>query len=154
MEYVFYKLQTETSPERVCASLLEKIFESGLNALVYVTPAERIIKLSSTLWSFKQISFLPHSYAENTNLAHLQPIWLTDKIENPNNSKVLIILELDETVLDNPKIKQLSFSKVISLLNYENNKIKEIANSFCTNHGNEHQTIMWTQQKNGDWQKG
>src|SRR5690625_1574430 len=53
---------------------------------------ERVEALCSLLWTYDDRAFLPHGSARD-GFAQAQPIWLTDKDENPNESSYLFLLD-------------------------------------------------------------
>jgi DNA polymerase-3 subunit chi len=87
----FYHLTT--SPlETALPRLLEKVLASGQRAVVMAGSPERVEALNAQLWTYSQGSFLPHGSAADGHPAD-QPIWLTDKDENPNAAGVLLLTE-------------------------------------------------------------
>ena len=49
-------------------------------------------RMATHLWSYKEQGFLPHGTKKDGN-ADQQPIWITDKEENPNDADVLILTQ-------------------------------------------------------------
>ncbi len=94
-EISFYHL-TATSVESALPKLLERVIESEKRALVRVESEERAGIINSILWTYDQSSFLPHGTI-NEGRAGSQPIWITEKHENPNKSDVLVVLDGNET---------------------------------------------------------
>ncbi len=72
--------------------LLEKTLARGLRAVVMTSSPERAEALAQHLWAYKPGSFLPHGTAKDGHAAH-QPIWLTEKDENPNGATVLFLAD-------------------------------------------------------------
>jgi DNA polymerase-3 subunit chi len=89
-EVVFYHL-TQTPLERTLPDLLEKSLQRGWRVLVKGGNAERLALLDTTLWTYRDDSFLPHGMAEE-DAAH-QPIYLTTSEEEPNNADILFLVE-------------------------------------------------------------
>ena len=94
-EISFYHL-TATSVESALPKLLERVIDSEKRALVRVESEERAGIINSILWTYDQSSFLPHGTI-NEGRAGSQPIWITEKHENPNKSDVLVVLDGNET---------------------------------------------------------
>ncbi|MEC9078347.1 MAG: DNA polymerase III subunit chi [Pseudomonadota bacterium] len=94
-EISFYHL-TVTSVESALPKLLERVIDSEKRALVRVESEERAGIINSILWTYDQSSFLPHGTI-NEGRAGSQPIWITEKHENPNKSDVLVVLDGNET---------------------------------------------------------
>ena len=91
MRVDFYHLQT--SPlERALPALLERVVQSGKRAVVMAASDARIEALNNLLWSYNPNSWLAHGSAKD-GFAADQPIWLTDKEENPNNASILVLTD-------------------------------------------------------------
>jgi DNA polymerase-3 subunit chi len=90
-EVGFYHL-TASPLEAALPRLLEKVLAGGYKAVVMAGSRERVEALNAQLWTYNPGSFLPHGSASDGNAAE-QPIWLTDKDENPNQANVLVLTE-------------------------------------------------------------
>lgn len=90
-EIRFYHLQ-RTTLERALPVLLEKSLERSWRAVVQMRSSERVESLNGLLWTYRNDGFLPHGSTEDGN-ATLQPIWLTDADENPNDANVLFLTD-------------------------------------------------------------
>jgi DNA polymerase-3 subunit chi len=91
MRVDFYHLQT--SPlERALPALLERVLAAGQRAVVLAASEERVEALANQLWTYNPNSWLPHGTAKD-GFAATQPIWLTDKEENPNGARVLVLTD-------------------------------------------------------------
>ena len=90
-EIRFYHLE-RTNMLQALPPLLSKAYENGHRIVVKLANAVDVKALNEHLWSFHPDSFLPHGSEKEGNAA-LQPIWLTDKDENPNKADVLIITD-------------------------------------------------------------
>ena len=87
----FYQI-SESSLEKVLLGLLTKTIQTSERAVVVMESSERIDVLSSQLWTHQPDSWLPHGVlGEDEPRSH--PIWLTNKIENPNNSNFLFLTD-------------------------------------------------------------
>jgi DNA polymerase-3 subunit chi len=87
----FYHL-TATTLEQALPRLLEKVLAAGQRAVVMAGSEERVEALNNQLWTFNPGSFLPHGAKADGNAAD-QPVWLTDRDENPNGAGVLVLTE-------------------------------------------------------------
>ncbi|MDR1267787.1 MAG: DNA polymerase III subunit chi [Holosporales bacterium] len=94
MEEVVYETASGQL-DRTLSKLLEKAFASGVRAVVHSPITERVATLDMYLWTYRPGSFLPHAAAPSEEAA-LQPIWLTDREENPNNASLLVLLDTQE----------------------------------------------------------
>jgi len=90
-EVGFYHL-TRTPLERALPKLLERVIAGGMRAVVVSGSAERVEALNAALWTYEQLSFLPHGSAKDGQ-AEDQPIWLTTADENPNGATVLVLTD-------------------------------------------------------------
>ncbi len=91
MEISFYHL-TRTTLEAALPQMLEKTLERGQRAVVRAGSAERVEALNGWLWTYKDRGFLPHGSAKDGHAA-VQPIWLTERDERPNDAQVLFLTD-------------------------------------------------------------
>lgn len=82
----FYHLERQPL-DAVLPKLLATSLDRGWRVVVQAGSEERAEALAARLWSFDDESFLPHG-TKADGLAELQPIWLTDADENPNNANI------------------------------------------------------------------
>src|SRR5689334_11444558 len=85
-EVLFYHLE-QRPLESVLPALLEKVLERGWRAVVEVGSAERAKALDTSLWTYRDDSFLPHGLAGDA-LDPEQPVLLTTASDNPNGATV------------------------------------------------------------------
>lgn len=90
-EVWFYHLE-RSGLEQVLPGLLDKTLARGWKALVRVTAAERAEALDQHLWTYRDESFLPHGLAIEP-LADRQPVLITTGEDNPNDARVLFLLD-------------------------------------------------------------
>ena len=76
--------------------LLERAYDEGKRALVRAPSEEMVAALNDRLWTYDDASFLPHGAAGDGG-PMTQPIFLTDKVENPNAATMLVLLAGAET---------------------------------------------------------
>ncbi len=91
MDISFYHL-TRTTLEAALPQMLEKTLERDQRAVVRAGSPERVEALNAWLWTYKDRGFLPHGSAKDGHAA-LQPIWLTEKDERPNEAQVLFLTD-------------------------------------------------------------
>ena len=91
MEINFYHM-TRVTLEAALPQMLEKTLERGQRAVVRAGSMERVEALTEGLWTYKDRGFLPHGSRKDGHAA-LQPIWLTDKDERPNDAQVLFLTD-------------------------------------------------------------
>ncbi len=87
----FYHL-TRSSLEAVLPVMLEKTLGRAQRAVVIAGSAERVESLNGHLWTYRDRGFLPHG-SEKDGFAEDQPVWLTDRDENPNGAQVLFLAD-------------------------------------------------------------
>ncbi|RAU23013.1 DNA polymerase III subunit chi [Paramagnetospirillum kuznetsovii] len=87
----FYHL-TRLSLDQALPKLLDKALAAGHRAVVLAGSAERVDDLNERLWTFEPESWIPHGAARDGDPA-LQPIWLTDRDENPNEATILVMCD-------------------------------------------------------------
>ena len=90
-EIGFYHL-VATPLERALPRLLERATGQGHRVVVRAGSPERVERLNAVLWTYDEASFLPHGCSRDGNAAE-QPIWLTDREENPNGATMLILTD-------------------------------------------------------------
>src|SRR5260370_240625 len=90
-EIGFYHLLS-TPLERALPRLLERAHAGGYRIVVRAASSERVEHLNALLWTYDDASFLPHGSARDGNAAS-QPIWLTDRVENPNEAAMLLLVD-------------------------------------------------------------
>ena len=90
-EIGFYHLLS-TPLERALPRLLERARTQGNPIVVRCGSAERVAQLDALLWTYDEASFLAHGSARDGNAA-AQPIWLTDRDENPNRATMLVLVD-------------------------------------------------------------
>ena len=85
----FYHLQKQ-SIENALPQITEKAYKAGYRCLVRLGTKNDVSRINEALWTFHADSFIPHGSEKDGN-ADKQPIWITDKEENPNQANALII---------------------------------------------------------------
>src|ERR1700719_3089289 len=95
-EVGFYHLLS-TPLERALPRLLERALAQGYRVVIRAASPERVDHLNALLWTYGEASFLPHGSARDGNPA-AQPIWLTDRDENPNEATMLVLTDGVEAV--------------------------------------------------------
>jgi DNA polymerase-3 subunit chi len=90
-EIGFYHLLA-TPLERALPRLLERARAGGYRIVVRAASSERIEHLSALLWTYDEASFLAHGSAKDGNAAN-QPIWLSERADNPNDAAMLVLVD-------------------------------------------------------------
>ena len=141
-EVLIYK-PTKTAPEKVLPKLLESVIAKGNNVHILCENDEQIKTLDDYLWTYEQLSFLPHATYKD-DLVEKQPIVLSINDNNLNNASVLVLTE--------PKLPQnfSKFSKGIYISDVAENDKSEILEKECAN--NNLQISSFLQNEKG-WEK-
>jgi DNA polymerase-3 subunit chi len=90
-EIGFYHLRAMPL-ERALPRLLEQARRRGYRIVVRAASAERVEHLNALLWTYDEASFLAHGAARDGNAAQ-QPIWLTERDDNPNDAAMLVLVD-------------------------------------------------------------
>ena len=143
-EVLFYHLQRQNL-ETVLPGLLEKTLARGWSAVVQAGSAESVAALDAQLWTYADESFLPHT-AEGDGLG--QPIYLTDKAENPNRAQVRFFV--DGAAVSDP----VGYERAVIIFDGNDPAAVEAARSaWRLVEGAGHNATYWQQSDNGRWEK-
>lgn len=123
-EVLIYR-PTKIAPQKVLPKLLESVIAKGNNVHILCENDEQVKVLDDYLWTYEQLSFLPHATYQD-DLLEKQPIVLSVNDNNLNNASVLVLSE--------PKLPQnfSIFSKVIYISDSEDNKLEALKKD-CAN---------------------
>ena len=72
--------------------LLEKIYLSQKKCIFFSPISERVEIIDKALWTFSTNAFIPHG-SKKIGFSDMQPIYFTDKYENPNDAEVLLMVD-------------------------------------------------------------
>ena len=89
----FYVLSAEShaDPDQLSCRLTAKAFEQGLSVFVHVDSAERAARLDELLWTFRDISFIPHCRSEAADAA-AAPVLIGSALQDGRGRDVLLNL--------------------------------------------------------------
>ena len=144
-EVVFYHL-TSTPLERALPRLLERAVGQGHRVVVRAGSAERVEHLTALLWTYDEAGFLAHGSARDGNPG-AQPIWLTDRAENPNRASILFLL--DGVVTDD----LTGFARYIDMFDGNNLEAVEAARARWRAASAGGHTLTYWQQTASGWEK-
>lgn len=88
-EIRFYHLTARTL-EQTLPVLLDRTLQRGWRAVVCVGSEERAESVAGHLWTYSKEGFLPHG-TKRDGFAEEQPVWISDRVENPNAAQVLFL---------------------------------------------------------------
>lgn len=89
MKVNFYHL-TKSSLLESLPFLMEKVVARGLRAVIVHEDRATLEEINRVLWTYSTKAFLPHGI-EGDEFASDQHLWLSTKIENPNQASVLVL---------------------------------------------------------------
>jgi DNA polymerase III subunit chi len=146
-EIRFYHL-TLKSLEDVLPVMLERtVVRDGRRAVVVAGSPERVEKMNAHLWTYSDSVFLPHGSKTDGHAAQ-QPVWLTDTDENPNEAKVLFLV--DGGVSENVA----TYDLVCELFDGRNDKAVAAArHRWKTYKDGDHALTYWQQTERGGWEQ-
>ncbi len=142
----FYHLKTQTLDEAL-PGLLMKAYDNGKKHVVIRLPDKAVVeKMNTHLWSFHPNIFLPHGSEKDGN-ADRQPIWLTDKDENPNDASILIAGGAVANDLS-------GFTLVCEMFaDHDGEAVSAARTRWKTYKDAGHNLTYWQQTENGGWEQ-
>jgi DNA polymerase-3 subunit chi len=89
-EFRFHHLERRRVDQALPA-ILEDALANGLRAVVQAASIEEVEALNERLWTYAEDSFLPHGAVRDGD-SEAQPVYLTDRDDNPNGARVRVLL--------------------------------------------------------------
>lgn len=150
-----YKTNQETLTKTFC-QLAYKCYVSLLNTCVITNNEELTQELDKTLWTFSKKYFIPHA-TDKDPLPEKQPIFITNSVINPNNSKILIVVNPSNELLINIISKEKIFADITKILVIiDNNTLinfTDINNIFIKSHFKMISIDFFECDLNNSWQQ-
>jgi DNA polymerase IIIc chi subunit len=150
-----YKTNSELLPKIFC-QLAQKCYYSSINTCVITNNSNFTMELDRILWTYSRKYFIPHATNQD-KLATEQPIYITDSIENPNNSKIIILVNpIEENLLElfasHKQIDYETLAKIIIIFD-DNQKIQysEIKILLLKTKFNNFEINLFEQANDGVW---
>ncbi len=97
-EFRFHHLERRRV-DQALPRLVERLYAEGRRVVLRASSREMVEALNAALWNYDDAGFLPHGAAGDGEPAE-QPVFLTDRVENPNQASALILLAGAETSPD------------------------------------------------------
>jgi DNA polymerase III subunit chi len=146
MEVSFYHLSS-VPLEKALPRLLEKILEKKQHKIIIKVINDEMLKvIDNVIWTFASRSFVPHGTKNDKN-PELQPIYITDSDEIPNNADIFVNLTESSYVGNN-------FAKIIEMFDGSDELILANARKKYKEYKlSNYDLIYWKQQEDGSWQK-
>lgn len=145
-EIRFYHLLT-MSLDRALPGLLMQAYKNEMRSVVKFETSERLEAMNDHLWTFAKDSFLPHGSGDKKYAAE-QPVWLTTVNENPNNARVIFLVEGAE--IENPS----DFDLVCRVFDGQNDAaVQNTREQWKTFKDGEFSLRYFKQNENGHWEE-
>jgi DNA polymerase-3 subunit chi len=146
-EFRFHHLERRRV-EQALSALLERMYAEGERVVVRAPAKEMVDALNDRLWTYDDASFLPHGAAGDGDAA-AQPIYLTDKVENPNAATTLVVLANAETSLDD-----VAFDSVVRLFDGRDEEAIDEARREWRRLKDEGRSVSyWREGDEGGWER-
>ena len=145
-DIAFYHLQR--SPlAAVLPALLRRTLAAGKRGLVLTGSEEGCEDLNALLWMQDPNGWLPHGSARDGS-AEAQPIWLTERDENPNSAEYVFLT-------DGAEVADLGqFERGFDLFDGNDEAALEAARGrWRALTGSGHALTYWQQNEAGKWQE-
>lgn len=108
---------------------------------------ERVDALDRHLWVYEADSWLPHGTRADGRPS-MQPIWLTEQVENPNEATLLVLVDRA------PDDDLASFARVLDLFDGGDPEAVEAARDrWRARRAAGHKLVYWRQDERGGWEK-
>lgn len=145
LETSFYKLTT-TPIEKAVPRLIEKIYYSGQRIVILVENNEMVKTIDDGLWAYSTKHFIPHATHLDEH-SDEQPVYITSKIENPNNASIGVIIgDVDYRKLLVSKLLFIFDGNVADQLELARKRWKIFQEE-------DHELIYWQQKIDSSWEK-
>jgi len=145
-DYAFYHLLDQPLEEAL-AQLLEKAHERGLRAVVLTGSEARAETLANHLWIHRKEAFLPHG-TRLDGRAEEQPIWITEREENPNGATALFMVDGGQVAFAG------RFERCFDLFDgADEQAVGEARARWKEAKAAGHKLTYWRRQESGGWKK-
>jgi DNA polymerase-3 subunit chi len=153
----YYQTQSEDLVKTFC-KLTEKCYYSQLNTLVLTENDGYLESLDRALWTYSKKHFIPHA-TTNDSLQSDQSVFITTKVENPNNSEIIVFINPSKqmilnVLIENSPIDLIKIKKIIFLFDdTQKTKPSEIEHIIETSKIKTTETTYFTKTLKGLWQE-
>jgi DNA polymerase-3 subunit chi len=141
-EFTIYKL-TSNPWKKVFPKIIEGVVNKG-NKVHILCGAEQVQELDDLLWTYEQLSFLPHATYQDPKPLE-QPIIISDKSVAMNGAKVLAIAN------DQIPINVKDFDRVIVV--FDSSQYSKIPDTIKKIEDLKLNIMCYTQNTQGIWEK-
>ncbi|MGO9546960.1 MAG: DNA polymerase III subunit chi [Rhodomicrobium sp.] len=145
-EFWFYHLERQPL-QTVLPVLIEKTLQRGWRACIRFSTPEWLDTVDSTLWTYRDDSFLPHGTVRDGH-AERQPVFLTLDDAVPNGAEALFLLEAAA------EREPQRFARIVRLFDGADEEAKVLARSeWKTAKAAGFDVSYWRQEESGAWRK-
>ncbi len=145
-EIRFYHME-KSALEQTLPALLSKALSQNHKIIVKTKDADNTESLNGFLWTYDPNSFLPHGTTKDGNSTD-QPVFITDKDENPNNANTLILTQGTQSAI------MKDFDLCCEMLDGNNpEEIKAARERWKTYKEQNVELTYWQQGPQGNWEK-
>jgi len=111
----YYQTHNEDLVKTFC-KLTEKCYYSQLNTLVLTENDSYLESLDRALWTYSKKHFITHATTKDP-LPGDQSVFITTKVENPNNSEIIVVINQSKQMNLNTLIEDSPID-IIKIKNY------------------------------------
>ncbi len=151
-----YKTKQDLLPKAFC-QLAQKCYYSSINTCVITNNSDFATELDRVLWTYSKKHFIPHATSQDP-FHQEQPIYITHSIENPNNSKIIILVNPTEDNLlklfsSTSEVKLDTIEKVMIIFDdVQRTQFSEIKVLLLKTKFNNSEINLFEQLNSGLWQ--
>ncbi len=151
-----YKTKQDLLSKAFC-QLAQKCYYSSINTCVITNNSDFTMELDRVLWTYSKKHFIPHATKQDP-LPQEQPIYITHSIENPNNSKIIILVNpTEENLLElfasTSHIDPQTLEKIMIIFDdIQKIQFSEIKTLLLKTKLNDSEINLFEQSNNGLWQ--
>jgi DNA polymerase IIIc chi subunit len=145
MQAIIYKA-LPTTPYKALSKLIETVWLKGNRILVYCKDKKRLEEFDNILWTYDQLSFLPH-VIEGDELLKETPIVLMSNENNVNSANIIVCLDAEL-----PRFVKV-FDKLVYMYDAASLEQEKLINFIQQLKSDSIEVIEYQQEKSGAWQK-
>ena len=145
-EVLFYHL-TQTSLDKTLPGLVERSLERKWKVSIQFESQKRRDEMDTHLWTLSPTSFIPHGL-DSDNWPEEQPVILTCKDENPNQSIVRFCVE------GAPCSNAENYERIVVIFDGKNDEqLNRVRAQWKEFKAAGHNVTYWQQNENQKWEK-
>ncbi|MBY0533399.1 MAG: DNA polymerase III subunit chi [Rickettsiaceae bacterium] len=151
-----YKTKQDLLAKAFC-QLAQKCYSNSINTCVIANNTDFVMELDRVLWTYSKKYFIPHATSQDP-FHQEQPIYITHSIENPNNSKIIILVNPTEDNLlklfsSTSDVKLNTIEKIMIIFDdVQRMQFSEIKALLLKTKFNNSEISLFEQLNSGTWQ--